>query len=126
MATETRYYLYDAPDGQELLARVDDIVQGIAFLFREGEWHRSKSFAKLVTGMGGDTGYTDMSEAEARRRFPEAFAGSPVTFDRDLFARALDFAARVHGGQKVPGSKFPYVVHVAKVAMEVLAATEGE
>ncbi len=32
----------------------------------------------------------------------------------------------MHGDQKVPGSGLPYVVHVVKVAMEVLAATEGE
>jgi hypothetical protein len=47
-------------------------------------------------------------------------------FDQDLFKRALDFAARVHGDQKVPGSGLPYVVHVAKVAMEVLAATDED
>lgn len=49
-----------------------------------------------------------------------------MTFDRDLFKRALDFAAAKHGDQAVPGSGFPYVVHVTKVAMEVLAATEEE
>lgn len=48
-----------------------------------------------------------------------------MSFDQDLFKRALDFAAWAHGEQKVPGSGFPYVVHVTKVAMEVLAATEG-
>jgi (p)ppGpp synthase/HD superfamily hydrolase len=47
-------------------------------------------------------------------------------FDQDLFKRALEFAAQVHRDQKVPGSGFPYVVHVAKVAMEVLAATEED
>lgn len=49
-----------------------------------------------------------------------------MPFDPDLYKRALDFAARAHGDQRVPGSGFPYVVHVAKVAMEVLAATEDE
>lgn len=49
----------------------------------------------------------------------------PMAFDQDLYKRALDFAARVHGDQKVPGNGFPYVVHLAKVAMEVQAATEG-
>ena len=49
-----------------------------------------------------------------------------MTFDRDLFKRTLDFAAAKHGDQPVPGSGFPYVVHVMKVAMEVLAATEEE
>jgi (p)ppGpp synthase/HD superfamily hydrolase len=49
-----------------------------------------------------------------------------MPFDPDLFKRALDFAARVHGAQKVPGSGFPYVVHVAKVAMEVMAAADAD
>jgi guanosine-3',5'-bis(diphosphate) 3'-pyrophosphohydrolase len=40
--------------------------------------------------------------------------------DADLFKRALDFAARAHGTQTVPGSGFPYVVHVTKVATEAL------
>jgi (p)ppGpp synthase/HD superfamily hydrolase len=46
-------------------------------------------------------------------------------FEQDLYKRALDFAAGAHGAQRVPGSGHPYVVHLAKVAMEVLAATEG-
>jgi (p)ppGpp synthase/HD superfamily hydrolase len=44
-------------------------------------------------------------------------------WSQDLFKRALDFAARAHGDQKVPGSGFPYVVHVTKVASEVLLAS---
>lgn len=40
----------------------------------------------------------------------------------DLFKRALDFSARAHEGQKVPGSGYPYVVHSVKVTMEVLHA----
>lgn len=51
---------------------------------------------------------------------------STLGFDQDLFKRALDFAAWAHGDQKVPGSGFPYLVHVTKVAMEVIAATEGD
>lgn len=43
-------------------------------------------------------------------------------WSQDLYKRALDFAARAHGSQKVPGSGFPYVVHVTKVAMEAMAA----
>jgi len=43
-------------------------------------------------------------------------------WNADLFVRALDFAARAHGEQKVPGTGFPYVVHVTKVAAEVLRA----
>ena len=47
-------------------------------------------------------------------------------WNQDLFAKALDFAARAHGEQRVPGSNFPYVVHVTKVATEVLAACAAE
>jgi (p)ppGpp synthase/HD superfamily hydrolase len=47
-------------------------------------------------------------------------------WDQDLFKRALDFAARAHGAQQVPGSGLPYVVHLAKVATEVLAAAARE
>lgn len=43
-------------------------------------------------------------------------------WNRELYKRALDFAADAHGAQKVLGSERPYVVHVAKVAMEVMAA----
>jgi len=55
----------------------------------------------------------------------DAPADLTLGFEQDLFKRALDFAAWAHGDQKVPGSGFPYVVHVTKVAMEVIAATEG-
>jgi (p)ppGpp synthase/HD superfamily hydrolase len=37
----------------------------------------------------------------------------------DAWLEAWHFAARAHDGQLVPGSKLPYVVHVAAVAMEV-------
>lgn len=43
-------------------------------------------------------------------------------WNQDLLTRALDFAARAHGDQQVPGSGLPYVVHVTKVAAEVLRA----
>jgi (p)ppGpp synthase/HD superfamily hydrolase len=45
----------------------------------------------------------------------------------DRYKDALDFAARAHGDQKVPGSGVPYVVHLCKVAMEVQrAAVAGD
>ena len=47
-----------------------------------------------------------------------------MSWDQDLFKRALDFAARAHGDQRVPGSGFPYVVHVTKVATELLAVAD--
>ncbi len=43
-------------------------------------------------------------------------------WNQDSFARTLDFAVKVHGDQKVPGSGAPYVVHLVKVASEVLRA----
>ena len=49
-----------------------------------------------------------------------------MPWNQDLFKRALDFAARAHGEQKVPGSGAPYVVHVTKVATEVLWASQTE
>lgn len=49
-----------------------------------------------------------------------------MSFDPELYARALDFAARAHGAQTVPGSGFPYVVHLAKVAAEALRAVAAE
>jgi len=45
-----------------------------------------------------------------------------VSWDADGYARALDFAATAHGAQVVPGSGFPYVVHLTKVAAEVARA----
>jgi (p)ppGpp synthase/HD superfamily hydrolase len=52
---------------------------------------------------------------------------SPATglFTPDLYARALDLAAHVHRRKKVRGPRLPYVVHVVKVAAEVIRATEG-
>jgi (p)ppGpp synthase/HD superfamily hydrolase len=44
-------------------------------------------------------------------------------FSQDLYKRVLDFATKAHGGQKIPGSDAPYVVHLVKVAMETIAAT---
>jgi (p)ppGpp synthase/HD superfamily hydrolase len=40
----------------------------------------------------------------------------------ELYVAALRFAAERHRGQLVPGSELPYVVHVASVAAEVIAA----
>jgi (p)ppGpp synthase/HD superfamily hydrolase len=43
-------------------------------------------------------------------------------WNQDSLARTLDFATKAHGDQKVPGSGAPYVVHLMKVASEVLRA----
>jgi guanosine-3',5'-bis(diphosphate) 3'-pyrophosphohydrolase len=46
-------------------------------------------------------------------------------WDQDLFLRALDFAAKAHGPQQVPGSGAPYVVHLTKVASEIAHVADG-
>jgi guanosine-3',5'-bis(diphosphate) 3'-pyrophosphohydrolase len=47
-----------------------------------------------------------------------------MRWNQDLFKRTLDFAARAHGAQQVPGSKAPYVVHLVKVATELLTLSQ--
>src|SRR5258708_2572005 len=47
-------------------------------------------------------------------------------WDQDAYKKALDFAARAHAAQQVPGSGFPYVVHLTKVAAEVMRACAEE
>jgi (p)ppGpp synthase/HD superfamily hydrolase len=42
------------------------------------------------------------------------------------YLRAARFAAQAHGRQTVPGTELPYLLHVASVAMEVLAAAAAE
>ncbi len=49
-----------------------------------------------------------------------------MSWNQDGFKKALDFAAAAHGAQVVPGSGFPYVVHVVKVASEVLRAAQED
>jgi (p)ppGpp synthase/HD superfamily hydrolase len=45
-----------------------------------------------------------------------------MSWDQDLFKRTIDFAAKAHGAQTIAGSGAPYVVHLVKVATEVLHA----
>jgi guanosine-3',5'-bis(diphosphate) 3'-pyrophosphohydrolase len=45
-----------------------------------------------------------------------------VTFSVDRYVAALRFAAARHHAQSVPGTELPYLVHVASVAAEVIAA----
>jgi (p)ppGpp synthase/HD superfamily hydrolase len=49
-----------------------------------------------------------------------------MKWTQDSYKRALDFAARWHFAQSVPGSHFPYVTHLAKVAMETMAACDAD
>jgi len=47
-------------------------------------------------------------------------------WSQDLYIKAFMFAAEVHKDQKVPGSDLPYIVHLALVSMEVMAALSVE
>ncbi len=44
----------------------------------------------------------------------------------DLYLRALRFASLAHGDQRMPDGDHPYLVHLASVAAEVIAALEAE
>lgn len=48
-----------------------------------------------------------------------------MSWNQDGFKKALDFAAHAHGEQRMKGSGLPYVVHVVKVATEVMAVADG-
>jgi len=40
----------------------------------------------------------------------------------DFYLAAWNYAAQMHGEQKVPGTQLPYLAHVGAVAMEVMTA----
>ena len=43
-------------------------------------------------------------------------------WSQELYIKAFKFAAEAHKTQKVPGSDLPYIVHIAMVCMEIMAA----
>lgn len=45
-----------------------------------------------------------------------------MSWNQDLYLDALNFAARAHHGQTIPGGESPYVVHLCQVAMEAMAS----
>jgi (p)ppGpp synthase/HD superfamily hydrolase len=47
-------------------------------------------------------------------------------WNRELYIKACQFAARAHRGQLVPGSDLPYLLHLNLVSMEILAALSAE
>lgn len=49
-----------------------------------------------------------------------------MNWSQDKYVEAFEFASFWHKDQKVPGSEFPYNVHLAKVAMEIIAALNVE
>lgn len=50
----------------------------------------------------------------------------PNRWSQEKYVAALKYAATAHSGQKVPGSDFPYVVHVVMVAIKVIGALQAE
>lgn len=50
---------------------------------------------------------------------------SPV-WSQEKYLQAFHFAARAHSGQKYAGSDLPYIMHIAMVCMETIAALEVE
>lgn len=49
-----------------------------------------------------------------------------MAWDQDKYIKAWNFSSRVHNGQFLPGSKIPYINHIANVAMETMAAIASE
>ncbi|MFV9506405.1 MAG: HD domain-containing protein [Oscillochloridaceae bacterium umkhey_bin13] len=47
-------------------------------------------------------------------------------WSQDRYLAASRFAAEAHGAQLVPGTQLPYLLHVAQVTMEVIAALRLE
>lgn len=49
-----------------------------------------------------------------------------MPIDPESYTRALHFAATAHRGQVIPGSDYPYVLHPATVAAELIAIAASE
>lgn len=45
-----------------------------------------------------------------------------ILWSQDNYIKAWNYASAIHAGQKVPGTKFPYINHLGLVAMEVMTA----
>ena len=48
------------------------------------------------------------------------------TWTETSFNKALSFAARAHHGQTMPSSDLPYLLHLSRVAMEVMIALHAK
>ena len=48
------------------------------------------------------------------------------TWSQDLYVKAYRFAAPAHRGQTVPGTEWPYVMHLSLVSIEIVAALNVE
>jgi len=47
-------------------------------------------------------------------------------WSQDKYINAYRFAAQLHNNQKVPGTDWPYIVHISMVCMELIAALAEE
>ncbi len=47
-------------------------------------------------------------------------------WSQEIYVKALHFAALAHQGQKYPGTDLPYLVHVDRVCMEIMAVLHTE
>ena len=50
----------------------------------------------------------------------------PITWSQDTYLRTYRFAAQAHRGQRVPGTRLPYIMHLSFVSMEVIAALAAD
>jgi len=72
-----KYYLLFGPESIRL-GRVENERQGLGSVFHpDGVWRSATGLAREVTGMGGDSDFDEVSEKEARERFPQAFKPAP-------------------------------------------------
>ncbi len=68
MALVEYYLFFD----RRYLVKVIDHAE--AFRFLNGQWDRADSFRARVTGMGGDADFESITEVQAKKLFPDAFA----------------------------------------------------
>lgn len=47
-------------------------------------------------------------------------------WSQECYLKAMKFAALAHADQRIPGSELPYVVHLAQVAMEIMALPDSD
>ncbi|MBN1182854.1 MAG: bifunctional (p)ppGpp synthetase/guanosine-3',5'-bis(diphosphate) 3'-pyrophosphohydrolase [Bacteroidales bacterium] len=45
---------------------------------------------------------------------------------QDIYQETIKFAAKAHRGQKVPGSRMPYLLHLSNVCMEIIMVLDHE
>ncbi len=66
------YKYYVLYNGEQKLARTQGILNAYVFHHESG-WQQADHIARHVTGLGGDADFDEITEVEARERFPKAF-----------------------------------------------------